>query len=165
MRSFFKLFFLAISLICCAGVVPAQEPIPVDTLITLQRSTCLGTCPDYTLTISGKGNVTFNGRFYVKVTEAKAKLDPKKVRALIAAFETASFFSLQDQYRTSKDGCPEVWTDNPMVNTSIRINGRSKAISHYHGCQSGDGSFIYPKALTELEDQIDHIVGTKKWLK
>ena len=33
---------------------------------------------------------------------------------------------LPDRYEREKDGCPEVWTDNPSVITSIRINGKTK---------------------------------------
>ena len=164
-RAILKFLLLAAALIYCVDAHPAQEPIPEDTLITLQRSTCFGTCPDYTLTISANGDVTFTGRFYVKVKDAKGKIGLTELRELITAFERASFFSLRNQYSTKKDGCPEVWTDNPGVITSIRINGKSKTISHYHGCQGGDGSYIYPKALTELENRIDQIVDTAKWIK
>jgi hypothetical protein len=85
------------------------------------------------------------------------------VRLLIAEFDKAKYFSLNDKYETQKDGCPEEWTDHPTVVTSIKMNGKSKSISHYHGCR--DGQIIYPKALTDLEDRIDEIVGTKQWIK
>jgi hypothetical protein len=118
------------------------------------------------LTVTADGTVTFEGRQYVKVIDiVKAHIRPEDVRSLIAAFEAASYFTLKDSYKSPEDGCPEFWTDNPSAITSIRINGKSKTIFHYYGCQTGDGSAIYPNSLTYLETQIDRIVGTDKWIK
>lgn len=143
-----------------------QQSIPADTLITLKRSACYGTCPDYTLTVSADGTVTFEGREYVKTKGVvKANLPPEKLRQLIALFDEAKYFSFKDKYQTEEDGCPEVWTDYPSAVTSIRINGKSKTVSHYLGCQDGRAKLIYPKGLNKLENQIDEIVGTQKWIK
>jgi hypothetical protein len=164
-----------LSLFCLIQVAPGfndpayptvQQKIPDDTLITLERSICFGSCPHYKLTISADGTVTFEGREYVKVKGlAKGSISRDDVRKLIEAFERSSYFSLHDKYATEKDGCPEVWTDNPNVVTSIRINGKSKSISHYYGCQDSAAKSIYPAALTDLESRIDQIVGTDKWIK
>jgi len=155
---------LALSL---GGLCLAQEkPIPADTLITLERTVCYGPCPIYKVTITSNGTVTFEGRQNVKVKDiVKGHISREDVGSLIAAFEAASYFTLNDSYQTQKDGCPEVWTDNPSAITSIRINGKTKTISHYYGCQTGGGTAIYPNGLTYLETQIDHIVGTDKWIK
>ena len=143
-----------------------QVPIPDDTRITLERSICFGSCPDYKLTVAADGTVTFEGREYVKTKGiAKGTISREDLRNLIAAFDAASYFSLRDKYATREDGCPEVWTDNPSVITSIRINHKTKSVSHYYGCQAGDGTSIYPKGLTFLETKIDEIVGTAKWIK
>lgn len=164
-----SLFWLMLVVVGCgngpAHLLP-QQPIPADTLITLERSVCYGTCPDYKLTVSADGTVTFEGREYVKAKGVvKGSIPPEKLRQLIALFDEAKYFSLNDKYETEKDGCPEVWTDNPSVVTSIRINGKSKSVSHYYGCQDGRGALVYPKGLTILETQIDEIVGTQRWIK
>ena len=146
--------------------LPPQQPIPDDTLITIKRSICYGTCPDYTVTIAADGTVTFEGREFVKTKGvAKATITREALRQLIEAFENSKYFSLNDSYRTKKDGCPEVWTDADTVTTSIRINGKTKSISHYHGCEDDQGRSTYPKGLTQLEDQIDKIAGTKQWIE
>jgi hypothetical protein len=157
---------LLLPLLFGASPVPQEKPIPDDTLITLQRTVCFGACPDYKLTITADGTVTFEGREFVKVKRTvKGRISRDDLRSLIAAFEAASYFSLNDSYSTQKDGCPEVWTDNPTAVTSIRMNGKTKTISHYYGCQTGSGTSVYPNALTYLETQIDQIVGTEKWIK
>jgi hypothetical protein len=144
--------------------LPPQQPIPDDTLITLRRSVCYGTCPDYTVTIAADGTVTFEGRQFVKTKGiVKGTISRERVRQLIAEFDKTKYFSLNDKYETGKDGCPEEWTDMPTAVTSITMSGKSKSVSHYHGCQ--DGQSPYPKGLTDLEEQIDKIAGTERWIK
>lgn len=110
--------------------VSPQQQIPDDTLITIKRSICYGSCPDYTVTIAADGTVTFEGREFVRTKGiAKATISRENLRKLIAAFENAKYFSLNNSYRTAKDGCPEEWTDAPTVVTSIKINGRFKSIT------------------------------------
>jgi hypothetical protein len=157
---------LVLSLSIGGSCLAQEKPIPADTLITLERTACFGPCPIYKLTITADGTATFEGRQNVKVKDlVRAHISGEDLRSLIASFEAASYFTLNDAYETQKDGCPEVWTDNPSAITSIRMNGKSKTISHYYGCQTGSGSAIYPNGLTYLETKIDQIVGTDKWIK
>jgi hypothetical protein len=96
------------------GQLLAQQSIPRDTKITLKRTECFGTCPNYTLTISGDGTVTFEGRQFVKKTGIfKSSISIKKVQQLIAEFNKANYFSLKDKYLSNEDGCPQLWTDQP----------------------------------------------------
>ena len=148
-------------------LVPQTKEIELtkDTVITLDRSACYGYCPEYTLTISGDGSVVFvlrmNGKEVRKVTSI---ISQEKLKEIIKEFNKADYFSLKDKYINQEDdGCPEYWTDQPDVNTSIKTNGRIKSISHYHGCRENRGRTIYPKGLTELERKIDEIVNTKQW--
>jgi hypothetical protein len=116
------------------------------------------------VTISADGKITFEGRQFVKTKgAAHGSITLEGLRQLLAEFDKARYFSLRDKYETETDGCPEYWTDNPTAVTSIRVNGKSKSISHYQGCR--DGEVAYPKALTELEDRIDQIVDSKQWIQ
>jgi hypothetical protein len=139
-----------------------------DTIITLERGACFGSCPIYKLTINGDGLVVFEGKDFVKQKgRAEARISRDQVKELTEAFYKIYYFSLQDRYATRKDGCPAVWTDNPTVVTSFKSNGKSKAISHYLGCRevSGDRTGAYPATLSTLEDKIDKIAGTDRWIK
>jgi hypothetical protein len=142
------------------ALLSPQQPIPDDTLISLKRSVCYGSCPDYTVTISSDGTVIFEGRKFVKMAGIhKGSISRDIVRQLIAEFDKENFFSLNDSYRSAKDGCPEEWTDAPTVVTSIKIDGRFKSIDHYHGCEQDQGNSIYPKGLTNLENAIDKLAA------
>jgi hypothetical protein len=164
---------LLTSLIIALGVNAfAHQTIPKDTLITLERTPCLGSCPFYVLTISANGRVTFVPKYYnekIEVVTGKAgrkRISRNQVKQLISEFEKINYFSLKDDYgitisyRPSED-CPEWWTDAPSAYTSITLNGKMKKVGHYYGCKGKD---IVEK-LTELEDRIDKIVDTKLWVK
>jgi hypothetical protein len=153
-----------------------EPPIPADTFITMERTGCYGTCPSYTLAVSAGGSVVFNSPSYWVEADGtrlvkrsgvvKGRVSREQVRELIAEFEKANFFSLQDYYRDARDGCPEVATDMPRAFTSIQISGRKKSVEHYHGClYAGRDLISYPKELTSLEDRIDEIVNTKQWMR
>jgi hypothetical protein len=149
----------------------APEAIPADTLITLERIGCYGTCPVYKLAISADGKVVFEGKAFVKTKgRAEGRITPGQLSELIRAFNNAGYFSLNDSYAGGPaDGCPTMWTDNASAITSIRSKGRSKKIYHYYGCRELDSGYgvgkVWPQALFHLEEQIDQIVGTDKWIK
>src|SRR5262249_10451513 len=130
--------------------------------ITLERGPCFGTCPIYKLTIKSDGNVTFEGQRFTKTTGvAKGKISPDDFRTLVREFEKIDYFALPDSYTPGTPQCPQMVTDMPSANTSIVLKGKTKSVSHYHGC--GDSGAL-PK-LTALENKIDEVAGAQKWIK
>lgn len=121
--------------------------------ITLDRTMCFGTCPSYTVQISGDGSVLFQGRACVATKgEQRAQIPEAAVKDLVAKFRAAEYFSLRDSYRAAV-------TDNPTTTTSIAFDGRKKAVSDYVG-----GSVGMPRAVSDLESAIDAAAGTKRWI-
>lgn len=146
------------------GARPASTPraVPADTLISLERTECFGTCPVYKVTISADGTVTFDGKRLVEKTGvAEGRISREEVGELIAGFEAANYFSLKDAYTPDSGHCPEVATDHPSANTSIRVGGKFKSVQHYHGCT---GLKEELKDLTALENRIDEIANTRQWI-
>ena len=137
----------------------AQEgQVPPDTKIQLERTTCFGACPAYSVSIDAQGNVTFEGKNFVRVKGPQTDRIPiSKVRGLLETAERIRFFDLRDQYRTihNPDGSETVVSDLPTTFVSIRSGGRSKRIDDYFGA---------PKALRDLEREIDLAAGTKRWV-
>jgi hypothetical protein len=167
----FSLALLGLSTAChsnndAAPLVTARtvfpQNVPRDLMITLERTVCFGTCPDYKLTITADGAVVFEGRRFVKQEgkTIKSSISQEKLKELMAEFDRVKFFSLEDDYTNNRRVCDEVWTDTPSAITSIRIAGKSKTVDHYYGCRGAK----VPKELTELEDKIDEIVNTAQWL-
>jgi hypothetical protein len=132
------------------------EPQPVQ--ITLERTACFGTCPIYSITISGDGRVAFTGKQHVRVVgSASATVSPESVAGLVEAFERIGYFRLKDRYDRIErpDGTAAFVTDLPTTTTSIRIGSRFKQVVDYVGS---------PEGLRDLELRIDALAGAERWI-
>ena len=131
-----------------------------DVLVTIERTPCFGTCPVYTLSLTGEGIVTFNGVRFTRVTgQAVDTVAVDSVAALLREIQAAGYFTMKDNYTPSQpDACGMHHTDAPSVTTSVKTNTQSKQIVNYHGCSGA------PPALRAVEDAIDRVAGTKQWL-
>jgi acetamidase/formamidase len=131
-------------------------------VITMERGPCFGTCPIYRVTVASDGAVTFEGGNFVKTKgKATAQIKPEEFKKLVGEFERFKFSSLDDKYEPGTPGCGPAVTDMPYVRTSIQMNGKTKSVSHYHGCHDSE----VLRALSALERKIDEIAGTDKWIK
>jgi len=137
--------------------------------ITLQRSACYGTCPDYKVVINGEGRVMFTTN--TAPTDATAgvhrefsrsvgvvvggthyaKIEPAQVKALLDRARSAQFFALKSEYRAEM-------TDMPTYVVSINTGYGLKSVIDYGGINVG-----MPRAEKNLEDAIDEVAGTKRW--
>ena len=145
-----------------SGQTVIPQSIPQDLMITLERQGGLKNCPVYKLTITADGAVVFEGRRCVKQEGAtiKSAISQEQLKQLITELDRVNFFSLEDEYWRDPRVCDGVRSDDKEAFTSIRVNGKSKTIRHYHGCMGPK----VPKELTELENKIDEIVNTAQWL-
>lgn len=136
---------VAASIAVSAGQAKAELPIE----ISIKRTACYGTCPDYEMALRGDGTVTYTGRQYVRVSGQHTwKIDPAAVRALAREMEEAGFFELKDEYTA-------MVTDNPTTFTSLTIGARTKRVKDY---------VAGPKKLKELAERIDQVAGVKKYV-
>jgi hypothetical protein len=118
-------------------------------VITLERSTCFGRCPSYTLRIEGNGNVSYLGRDFVAVKGAQtSQITPGAVKGLVDEFFRIDYFALQDSFDSQI-------TDVPHCITSLSIDGQSKRIFDRDGA---------PASLRALEDKIDSVANTSQWV-
>jgi hypothetical protein len=121
--------------------------------IKLSRSSCYGTCPDYSVEIRGDGSIIYTGKHYVAVKGTqRGQISMDALRELVDAFRAADYYSLQDEYISGV-------TDNPTYATSISIDGNAKTVVDYVGLQVG-----MPQAVKDIEEAIDRIAGTSKWI-
>jgi Domain of unknown function (DUF6438) len=145
------LAFLA-SIICPAF---AQEQAPV---ITLRRTACFGTCPVYSLEIFENGFTRYVGTDFVQSEgERRAVIRHEAVEDLIALFLRADYFALKEDYETCRapDGTSQFVTDLPTTYTSLRVGTKKKSVRNY-ACG--------PERLTRLEEEIDKIANTHRWI-
>ncbi|MGD9979958.1 MAG: DUF6438 domain-containing protein [Hyphomonadaceae bacterium] len=146
---------LAAALVSCAPQnSPAETPPMNDNVeITLTRGVCYGFCPDYTVTLSGDGQVRYEGRRFVNVVgQRSATIARDDVARLVQRFEAIGFDRLRDAYRAQV-------TDLPTYSVSITRNGRTKTVVDYGGVSAG-----MPRSVRELQDEIDGVAGTAQWV-
>jgi hypothetical protein len=120
------------------------------TVITLERTTCYGTCPEYSLTILGNGTVIYEGRNYVAVVgEHVYQIPSDNVKRLVDAFQNARFFSMQDGY----DLCVDCATHT----ASMTIDGRTKTVVY--------SLYSAPASLLHLDKRIDEYADSVRWVE
>jgi len=159
-RVFCKLIFFAliIGALAAAGEENANGTFPRirdwdSVRIQLIRTACYGTCPDYTVTIYGNGNVEFDGHAFVgSPGEHRARIPREKVKELVAEFEKAGYFYLQDRYSAPV-------TDAPTYVTCIAFDDRKKCVIDYEGTLAG-----MPKSVRDLGNAIDRVADTARWI-
>lgn len=156
-RRLLLVLFGAAALSSCAPVEapasddPRSSAGPVE--ISLSRGVCFGFCPDYTVTITGDGEVTYVGRRFVNVVgERRATIPRADVERLLRRFDEIGFDGLRDVYRAQV-------TDLPTYSISITRGGRRKVVVDYGGVSAG-----MPEAVRDLQDEIDRVAGTAQWV-
>jgi hypothetical protein len=148
----FGAIVVGFALAACAPIeAPAQTEGPVE--ITLNRTPCYGFCPDYTVTITGDGEVRYEGRNFVNAVGVRTATVPREdVAALLARFDAIGFEQLRDEYR-------DQMTDLPTTTITLVRNGRRKAVVDYGGTSVG-----MPQAVRDLQAEIDRVARTAQWV-
>ena len=138
---------------------PASEATNDTPAVTLERTPCFGTCPVYTLSISRSGTVRFTGKHHTAhAGPATAQIPPGRVDSLIAELDSAGYFELADDYVMDSPACGMYATDSPTVITSVTREGKTKTIRHDRGCSAA------PPELSRLEQRIDEVAGSWRWV-
>jgi len=105
--------------------------------------------PNYTVEISGNGDVTWIGRANVHVRGIqRSRISQESVRDLYESFVSAGYFSMGEIY------CTNV-IPHQTTTTSIEYDGRMKEVINL-----GTG----PDELRYLERKIDEVAGILKWM-
>jgi hypothetical protein len=133
---------------------PSDYRAGTELLAGIQRTTCFGSCPAYTLAVYRDGTVEFEGRAYVNVCgTAIGKIGPDKVIELER--------KLIDAHVTAMDGAYADYnaTDLPSAYLWFRPRGgHTKGIAHYLGDDSA------PEALRRAEQAVDTAANVEQWI-
>lgn len=143
---------------------------PEDVEITLERSACFGSCPDYRVTIHGDGRVIFsprgdvpgdpvgmlhrefNGDNVIWPVRHEDRIEPKLVTDLLDKFRAAHFMGMKDEY------VAEV-TDSSTTVLTLRMGRTRKTVVDYVGTDVG-----MPESVRALQDAVDKTAGTERWI-
>jgi len=132
--------------------------IPQDSVIRLERTSCFGPCPIYSVAIDATGLVTYDGEMFVRaVGRQTGRIQRSLVAQLLATAERIGFFEMRDAYREieNPDGTRTSVTDLPTTIVAITLHGRSKRVENYLGA---------PDSLAAFERDIDAAAQTKRWV-
>ena len=168
----------AMMLVACCSTSCSQRPVDSpqseassnkDFSLRLERTACLGNCPVYSVEVDSKGRVVFVGAQDTKIHgKAEANLSAEETSALMTEIKNARFFELKDSYDRSTENCPLIATDHPTVQLFVRLGGREKTIKHDLGCsypmQLATPMRVFPAELFVLENRIDEILKTERWV-
>ena len=138
----------AIILVLLSITPDAQSGAKEEFFITLERIGCLGSCPDYKLTIDGNGTVRYEGHAYVMVEDIrKTKIPSSAVQILIEELRNQDFFHWPEKQ--------EVCVDFPEVHLTATLNGQRKHV--LEGCNT-------PGKVLQFAKEVDRISGAERWV-
>jgi hypothetical protein len=151
--------------------VPFPSAAPANVTMTLERTSCLGTCPGYKVSVTGNGQVRFAvqkpsysgakpykprqfGDHYVLWSEThETTVSAQAAADLFAKFREAHFMGLKPSYFGGG-------TDGPTFKMSLRVGKTSRQVSDYIGQGGG-----MPASVTALEEAVDAVAGTERWTR
>jgi hypothetical protein len=173
-RNAWRGWVIAIAALLSSSAPATGEPFPdIDherLQISLRRSACYGSCPDYLVTIDGTGRVVFvsTPNQTDDVSEVhrsfsrsdgvllsgrqEDRISVEEVDQLVEQFRKAEFFAFKDEYTASV-------TDNPTKVLTIDTGHGRKQVIDYVGREAG-----MPEAVTELQLAVDRLAGTARWV-
>lgn len=116
--------------------------------VTLERVGCLGSCPDYKVTIAGNGAVLYEGHSYVHAKgERRHRISVSAVQQLVQSLLDEEFFRWNE--------CTGRCVDAPEIHITARLNGQEKQI--VQGC-------TFSEKVLHLAREIETISGAKRWI-
>ncbi len=121
--------------------------------LSLTRDICLAAYPVYEISVDQNGLVRWNGKMRVaKKGKATTRVSAARVEKIKVALVRFKFWNLKNEY------LERAIKGQPSVTIRVRSGDRLKAIEHHFGDRSA------PKLLTQLEDELDVLLETKKWV-
>lgn len=129
------------------------EPLDNSTVVSLRRTAaeCFS-CPQYSVRILGSGKVEYVGdQFVCAFGMHEAVADARAVRRLVEAMIASGYFGFA--WKKGPYGL-----DASSATSVLRHRGQSYQIYDYHG------DYGAPRWLRAMEDEIDRVAGTARWL-
>lgn len=144
------------TVIVTAVMVAAADRAEISK-ITLERTTCYGTCPAYRLTLHADGTVDYEGKDYVRQKGRRAgRISLEAFQKIAKKVAKIRFFELSNEYYSQEiNGAAMFLTDQPTTITTVTEGARVKKVENYFGG---------PKRLYELEQLIDQLTQSYRWV-
>jgi hypothetical protein len=148
---------------CAMGASATPDQRMPAASVTLQRTSCFGSCPSYTVTVTQDGQVSFEGLAHVQSGSASGHATPAQVANILAAVKEARLRSMRDSYVAPDDGCEMVMSDQAGVKITVVDAAGSKTVDFYKGCTGASADAVRPR-IEQLASSIDQQLGTARWI-
>ncbi|MES2299135.1 MAG: ankyrin repeat domain-containing protein [Pseudomonadota bacterium] len=134
-----------------------HQPMPHaasnNILISLERSSCLGTCPNYRVEVYGDGRLVYVGTDHVAVRGRHSyRVAPGAVDQLLGTMREGDIWSMRPSYAGSI-------TDVPVYRLTMNLGGTVHRVIDYAGPMVG-----MPAAVRRVESAVDLAANTQLWL-
>ena len=139
-------------LLCAPAWSPAQQATPdksSEAWISLQRSTCFGSCPAYKVSVDRAGNVRYEGEFNVAQTGKREwKVKPARVEHLLKLFERVRFLD-------TKSDCQRRIYDVPTTTITLHAGARETSLANHWGGASLEFQLLDWGVYPDLDPDLD----------
>lgn len=146
--------------------LPEQEPVTLDTLVafapdtiskthllaTLEKTYCLGDCPEYKVEVYSDGHLIYRGfNKTALIGDYVSQVDSQTVRIITQLAESADYFRLAPYYPTRG----EIINELPVTVTSVDLIYKQNRVTNAHGS---------PTALHRLERYLEELTLRQNWV-
>ncbi len=143
----------------------AGGPAPsiADFEITLERTWCLGTCPVYSVRVSGDGSVRYKGSKYVLLKEVvESRIDPARLEPILRELEALDY--LRHEHR-----CRRQMRDSPGTVVKLLVGKTSRRFhENRHGGECGQDATsldtIWHASVDRIGKLVDELVQSEQWI-
>ena len=142
---FLSLLLLITALISCGT---KKALIGDNFSVTMDKGSCFGSCPVYSLNINNKGYALYEGeRFTDKIGKHGMQLPSQKFESIASAFASADMASFDDNYPSSIADLPS--TTIAYVNNTLtkRVTGKEER----------------PQKLKDLQAMLEEVAQMEGW--
>ncbi|MEP2773350.1 MAG: DUF6438 domain-containing protein [Fulvivirga sp.] len=134
--------------VCLASCKSSKIQSVEDAIIVIQKTPCMGTCPEYEMMIFENRRVVIEAKQHLPIKgKFRGELSVQTYEELIEKFEDSDFFEFEDRYTSNI-------TDMPTTYLTYRSGDKAKKIMDYHGA---------PKALKDLENEVHGLIDQISW--
>ena len=132
---------------------PVVEEERVYVLCEIQRSSCYGKCPSYSIKLFSDGRAIYHGKANVdKQGYFEAFCNPQNFEEIFTAAEQANYFVMRSQYPVDGRTLPDL----PKTITYLKRNGLDKRVID---------NFDAPVSLVRFENWLDDFFDGLDWKK
>lgn len=138
-------------------------PSIADVEITLERTWCLGTCPVYSVRVSGDGSVRYKGSKYVLLTEVvESRIDPARLEPILREMEALDY--LRHEHR-----CRSKMRDSPGTGLKLLVGKTSRRFVDMHsgrecGQDATELDTIWHASVDRIGKLVDELVQSEQWI-